>query len=133
MPAPISRRSFIGSVSTAAAARAVIGANDRIRIGIIGVGGHGGGNHLKWLHSRTDENNIRVGAVADVYRRRITRAQSVVPAVEGYSDYRKLLENKDIDAVVIATPDHWHAKILMDALDAGKAVYCEKPMTLTVE
>jgi predicted dehydrogenase len=131
MQAPISRRTLIGAVPMAASA--AIGANDRIRIGIIGVGGHGGGNHLKWLNSRTDENNIRVTAVADVYRARITRAQSVVPGVAGYLDYRKLLESKEVDAVVVATPDHWHARISMDALEAGKHVYCEKPMTLTVE
>jgi predicted dehydrogenase len=136
----ISRRGFVNANTRAAAAaiaatfpQNVLGANDRIRLGIIGVGGHGGGNHLKWLHSRTDENNIQVGAVADVYRRRITRAQSVAAGAKGYLDYRKLLEDKDIDAVVVATPDHWHAKISIDAMEAGKHVYCEKPMTLTVE
>src|SRR5512140_3425966 len=136
----ISRRGFINASGQAAGAAAigatfsqkVLGANDRIRIGIIGVGGMGGGNHLKWLHSRTQENNIEVGAVADVYERRITRAKSVVPNLKGYLDYRKPLENKDIDAVVIAVPDHWHAKISIDALEAGKSVYCEKPMTLTI-
>ncbi len=136
----ISRRGFINASGQAAGAAAisatfpqkVLGANDRIRIGIIGVGGMGGGNHLKWLHSRTQENNIEVGAVADVYERRITRAKSVVPNLKGYLDYRKLLENKDIDAVVIAVPDHWHAKISIDAMEAGKSVYCEKPMTLTI-
>lgn len=136
----ISRRGFMSTSGQAAAVaigatfpQKVLGANDRIRIGIIGVGGHGGGNHLKWLHSREEENNIRVGAVADVYRRRVTNAQSVAPGAKGYLDYRKLLEDKDIDAVVIATPDHWHAKMSIDAMEAGKHVYCEKPMTLTIE
>jgi predicted dehydrogenase len=127
------RAAAFATLGGAAASARIIGANDRIRIGIIGVGGHGGGNHLKWLHSRTEENNLQVGAVADVFRKRVTRAQSVVPGCAGYLDYRKLLENKDIDAVVIATPDHWHARISIDAMEAGKHVYCEKPMTLTVE
>ncbi len=136
----ISRREFMSTSGQAGAAiigstipPKVLRANDRIRIGIIGVGGHGGGNHLKWLHSRSEENNIQVAAVADVYQRRITQAQAVVAGAKGYIDYRKLLESKDMDAVVIATPDHWHAKISIDAMEAGKHVYCEKPMTLTIE
>lgn len=142
MQTEISRRRFIeansraaafASLGGASAAARVPGANDRIRIGIIGVGGHGGGNHLKWLRSRAEENNIEIGAVADVYRRRITRAQAGAPGCAGYLDYRKLLDHKDIDAVVVATPDHWHAKISIDAMEAGKHVYCEKPMTLTIE
>jgi len=137
----ISRRGFLDSAGRAAAAGAavsaiparVLGANDRIRLGIIGVGGHGGGNHLKWLHARTQENNIEVTAVADVYQRRMTRAQSVVPGVKGYLDYRRLLDSRDVDGVIVATPDHWHAKHSIDAMEAGKHVYCEKPMTATIE
>jgi predicted dehydrogenase len=107
------------------------GANDRIRIGVIGVGGMGTG-HVGSLVKKADAENIQVVAVSDVYDRRIHRAQSICKG-EGHADYRHLLGRKDIDAVLIATPDHWHAKVSMDALEAGKHVYCEKPLTHTVE
>lgn len=119
---------FAGAPSTRAAA---IGANDRIHMGVIGVGGMGTG-HVGGLVQRAKSDNVQVVAVCDVYRRRITRACKISNG-DGYSDYRKLLERKDIDAVLVATPDHWHAKISMDALDSGKDVYCEKPMTHTIE
>jgi predicted dehydrogenase len=109
----------------------VIGANDRIRFGLIGCGGMGTG-HLGSLVKRSDADNIKVLAVSDVYQRRLTRAKGIGQG-DGYLDYRKLLERPDIDAVLIATPDHWHAKIAIDAMDAGKHVYVEKPMTHTVE
>jgi predicted dehydrogenase len=91
-----------------------------------------GTGHVGSLVKRSEADNIEVAAVCDVYQRRITRAKGISKG-EGYSDYRKLLERKDIDAVLIATPDHWHAKIASDAMEAGKHVYCEKPMTHTVE
>jgi len=109
----------------------VMGANDRINMGVIGVGGMGTG-HVGSLVKRADKDNVRVLAVCDVYRRRITRAQGICKG-DGYMDYRKLLDRNDIDAVLIATPDHWHGKISIDALAAGKHVYVEKPMTHTVE
>src|SRR6185369_14771242 len=134
-----SRRKFL-KTSTLATAGAlafsrssyasVIGANDRIRFGVIGCGGMGSG-HLGSLVKRGDADNIKVVAVSDVYQRRLTRAKGVCQG-DGYLDYRKLLERKDIDAVLIATPDHWHAKISIDAMEAGKHVYVEKPMTHTV-
>src|SRR6185503_12340599 len=134
-----SRRTFLktSAVATAGALAfsrssyaSVIGANDRIRFGVIGCGGMGTG-HLGSLVKRSDADNIKVLAVSDVYQRRLTRAKGVCQG-EGYLDYRKLLERKDIDAVLIATPDHWHAKISMDAMETGKHVYVEKPMTHTV-
>ncbi len=135
-----SRRHFI-KTSTAAAAgamafsrssyAAILGANDRIRFAVIGCGGMGTG-HLGSLVKRSDADNIKVVAVSEVYQRRLTRATGICQG-EGYPDYRKLLERKDIDAVLIATPDHWHAKISIDAMDSGKHVYVEKPMTHTVE
>ena len=108
-----------------------IGANDRIRIGVIGCGGQGTG-HLGDMVKRSEQDNIEVVGVCDVYQRRLSRAKGISKA-EGYLDYRKLLERNDIDAVLIATPDHWHSKISIDAMDSGKHVYCEKPMTHTVE
>jgi predicted dehydrogenase len=91
-----------------------------------------GSGHLGEMVRRTQEENIEVVAVSDVYRRRLLRAQNTCKG-EGYADYRKLLERKDIDAVLIATPDHWHGRISIHALEAGKHVYCEKPMTHTTE
>jgi predicted dehydrogenase len=133
------RRSFLKSTLTAAGALGVgpwnvsgaLGANDRIRFAVIGCGGMGTG-HLHSLVKRSQEDNIKVVAVSDVYQRRLARAKSICEG-DGYPDYRKLLERNDIDAVLIATPDHWHAKISIDAMDAGKHVYVEKPMTHTVE
>jgi predicted dehydrogenase len=135
----LSRRTFVknSALATGAAALSALnvsraaGANDRIRIGIIGVGGMGSG-HLGSLMKKAEAENIQVVAVSDVYQRRLTRAKDACKG-DGYLDYRKLLERKDIDAVLIATPDHWHAKISIEAMDSGKHVYCEKPMTHTVE
>jgi predicted dehydrogenase len=133
-----SRRAFCKTSALAAgalafprlASAAVLGANDRIAFAVIGCGGMGTG-HLNSLMKRSQADNIQVLAVSDVYQRRLTRAKNVCQG-EGYLDYRKLLERKDIDAVLIATPDHWHAKISIDAMAAGKHVYVEKPMTHTV-
>src|SRR5262245_53135527 len=140
MPTPdLSRREFLQTAAASAGAvaagqvtpAAVLGANDRVQFGVIGVGGMGTG-HVGSLVKRGEADNIKVVAVSDVYQRRITRAKNICQG-EGYSDYRKLLDRKDVDAVLIATPDHWHGKIAMDALEAGKHVYCEKPLTHTVE
>jgi predicted dehydrogenase len=133
----VSRRDFLkrcavsGSVVAAGALMpaSVLGANDRINFGVIGLGNMGTG-HLRSLVKRSEADNIQCVAVSDVYQKRITRAQGIVAGGEGYLDYRRLLDRKEIDAVVIATPDHWHAKIAIDAMEAGKHVYVQKPMTL---
>src|SRR6266704_551274 len=138
-PLFISRRRFIRTSAAVAgmaslssfAGSGLFGANDRVRIGVIGCGGQGTG-HVHSLVKRSAEDNISVVAVSDVYQRRVTRAKEICKG-DGYLDYRKLLERKDIDAVLIATPDHWHSKISIDAMEAGKHVYVEKPMTHTVE
>ena len=109
----------------------VLGANDRINFGVIGTGGMGRG-HLRNLMEHNEEWNIQVPAVCDVYQRRLNMAKEMCNG-EGYLDYRKILDRDDIDAVLIATPDHWHSKMCIDAMEAGKHVYCEKPMTLTIE
>src|SRR5216117_1849822 len=135
----LSRRRFVKTSALATGAVALsslnqsraAGANDRIRIGVIGVGGMGTG-HVGSLVKKSDPENIQVIAVSDVYQRRITRAKNICKG-DGYVDYRRLLERKDIDAVLIATPDHWHGKISIDAMDSGKHVYCEKPLTHTVD
>ncbi len=139
MEAQWNRRMFVQHSLLAGAAlgwsrsacAAILGANERIRFGVIGCGGMGTG-HLNSLVKRGAGDNIQVVAVSDVYQRRLTRAKSICQGA-GYLDYRKLLERPDVDAVLIATPDHWHAKISMDAMAAGKHVYVEKPMTHTIE
>lgn len=108
----------------------VTGANNKIVVAHIGVGGQGTA-HLKSVHDNAGENNVVQAAVCDVSKTRIAEAKQNVSGtnVEGYEDHRKLLERKDIDAVVVATHDIWHAPVSIDALNAGKHVYCEKPMT----
>ena len=101
------------------------GANDRIGVGYIGLGARG--NHI--LHHLPDDAEI--AAVCDVDARRVARvAESRKCAACG--DYRELLDNKDVHAVVITTPDHWHALQSIHACQAGKDVFCEKPLSLTV-
>lgn len=95
-----------------------------IKIGIIGCG-HWGPNHLR-VFSQISES--RPVAIADADARRLGVVQAMFPSLQGYTDYRKLLENKDIDAVVIATPTATHFTIVCDALNAGKHVLCEKPL-----
>jgi len=134
-----SRRHFLKTTALSAGTLAVggwipptvLGANDRMRIGVIGCGGMGTG-HVGSLVKRSEADNIAVVAVCDVYQRRVTRAKEICKG-EGYLDYRKLLDRKDIDGVLIATPDHWHGKLTIEAMESGKHVYCEKPMTHTVE
>ena len=122
--------------STVINAGRVIGANDRIRIAVLGVGGQGFGAHLKGLKDKAAENNIEVIGASDVYTPRLERAKAEMlkgvdpaPTVFVEKDYRRILDNKDIDAVVVASPEHWHAPMCLHAMDAGKHVYCEKPMT----
>lgn len=127
--------SFIGNKVLAATGNApakarIIGANDCINIAMIGVGGMGSG-HLKMIKDMEAEQNVKIVAVCDIWEKRKRQAMenAELRSPQAYTDYRKLLENKDIDLVVIATADHWHAPIAIDAMNAGKHVYVEKPMT----
>jgi len=111
----------------------ILGANDRINLASIGVGGRGT-SVMKWAMDTGQKSQpAQVIAVCDVYRKRLSNAQQISKAETATLDYRELVARKDIDAVIIATPDHWHAPIAIDAMRAGKDVYCEKPMTKTVE
>ncbi len=114
---------------TAASYSRVLGANDRILLGAIGVGDRG--RHVLSLFQKNQA--VQVGAVADIYGVSIDHALQQAPGAKSFTDYRKLLEIKELDAVLIATPDHWHARTAIDALNAGKDVYVEKPLTRTIE
>jgi predicted dehydrogenase len=120
----MNRRAFVSM--TAASAAAVYGANERVRAGLIGCGGRG--NYV--ANFMRQAPNTEYIAFCDVYRTNAERARKNLGNGQGeiHGDFRKLLENKDLDAVLIATPDHWHAIPSIEALQAGKHVYCEKPL-----
>ncbi len=128
----ISRRAFVRTtvaVSGALSARSVLGANDRVRVGLIGFGLIGR-FHLAALLQQPD---AQVTAVCDVHKGRVEAAAKLAgDAPARYGDFRRLLDDKNVDAVYVATPDHWHALMTMMACDAGKDVYVEKPLTLFV-
>ncbi|MEN6405490.1 MAG: Gfo/Idh/MocA family oxidoreductase [Thermoguttaceae bacterium] len=136
----VSRRGFLQTTGVLAAAGAwtassyarVIGANDRIRIGFIGAGSMGTA-HLRTIAKLKKKNNLESVAVADVWKERAEIGAKVVGAPLVLTDYHKVLDIKDIDYVTIATPEHQHVVMALDAMDAGKALYCEKPMTHTIE
>ena len=114
---------------TAASYSRILGANDRIQLGLIGAGERG----YYVMTEFQGTKQVDITAVADIYSPKLDRVQSKAPGAKGYADHRKLLEQKNLDACLIATPDHWHANIAIDALNAGKDVYVEKPLTLTIE
>lgn len=124
----------LAAAGTAPAHPRVIGANDRLNYAHIGVGGMGGG-HMNMIKDLCGEQNLQQVAVCEVWdkRKQWAKNKAGVTDAQVYGDYRKLLENKDIDVVVIATPDHWHAPIAIAAMQAGKHVYVEKPMTHTLD
>lgn len=125
------RRKFIEAAtaawvgSSALRAQTPVAANDRIQIATIGVGGMG---TVDTRHALTIPG-VKLVAVSDLYDGRLTRAREVWGKdLFATRDYREILARRDVDAVIIATPDHWHFRITIDALRAGKDVYCEKPM-----
>lgn len=130
------RRKFVGgaAISTAATAltaRAysqVAGANDRVNIGILGFG------LIGRIHGRSFAGlkEARIAAVSDAFKPRMEACKEIEPNVKTHADFRSLLESKEVDAVVVATPDHWHALQTMMACAAGKDVYVEKPTHLFV-
>lgn len=136
---PHSRRTILKTVAGAAGFiaarpnRRVLGANEKIRVGMIGLGGRG--NYLMQLvQRRADEmRDVEIVALCDVYRKRLNDAARRVDEAKTTLYHQEIIERSDIDAVFIATPDHWHAPITMDAMKSGKEVYCEKPMSLRWE
>jgi predicted dehydrogenase len=105
----------------------VLGANERIGLGVIGTG-HRGTYDMTLFQKNPD---VEVRALCDVYGVRIDEAQQKAPNTKTFTDHHQLLALKDVDAVLIGSPDHWHSRHAIDALNAGKDVYCEKPMCRT--
>ena len=137
----VNRRSFLRTaagaamgagfaVSLSAPGKRVLGANDRVRCGLIGNGGMGS-HHLGHIMELGEkgEANVEMVAVCDIFEPRKEHGAARCHG-QAFHDYRDLLAMKDLDCVVIATPDHWHSRMTIDAFEAGLDVYCEKPMTL---
>src|SRR3954451_23067461 len=128
-----SRRIFIGKVAGgvagALATNNAVAANERVRIGIIGPGARGS----EILREALACANVECGGAADIYTRRLEEVKQIAPEAKPYLDYRHLLEDKSVDAVLIATPQHLHAEHFVASMDAGKHVYQEKTMAFTVE
>ena len=115
--------------TSAASAARIAGANERLRGALIGAGGRG-----RLLTVEFKEVGVEMAAVCDVYEANLNGGLKVASAgARAYDDYRRLLEDKSLDVVVVATPDHWHARMTIDAAEAGKDVYVEKPMAHTIE
>ena len=119
------RRKFLA----AAALAGPLYADASTRIGVIGAGGRG-----RYLIDQFKEIGAQVSAVCDVYEPNLQRGLAAAHAgAASFTDYRKLLDDRSLEAVVIATPDHWHARMAIDAVNAGKDVYLEKPLAHTIE
>jgi predicted dehydrogenase len=137
--AVVNRRGFLKTSAAGAAvtlsalsAGRVLGANERLGVGFIGVGGRCQA-HLDIINKlKREDKGVEPVAVCDIYRHNLEVAKEKTGA-KGYEDYQDALDNKGVDVVCIATPDHWHAKISIDAAAKGKHVYCEKPMTKTIQ
>lgn len=127
----MNRRRFLqGSTSGAVfAASQAVAASDRIRVGVIGSGGQGRNNLSDFQKNR----DCVITGVCDVFQPNLKRGIDLTDGrAKAYTDYRRMLDDKEIDAVVIATPEHWHALMMVDACNAGKDVYVEKPISLCV-
>ncbi|MDQ2900184.1 MAG: Gfo/Idh/MocA family oxidoreductase [Acidobacteriota bacterium] len=122
-------RRFFLLASAAASQGRILGANDRIRAGIIGSGGRG-----RYLTGQFKELGVEMGGVCDIYETNLQLGlKEANTGAKAFDDYRKMLDDKSFDAVVIATPDHWHARMVIDAVEAGKDVYVEKPMAHKID
>ena len=141
-----SRRTFLRSAAAGTTALAmtatsyarVAGANDRIAVGQIGCGNRGFGAHMKGVHDHAEEQNVEIVAVCDVWTEHLDRAAAQVEKWHGRaprrtSSFEEVLAMQDVDAVMIASPDHQHAMHLEAAAKAGKDAYCEKPLSIDIE
>ncbi len=139
----LSRRGFLRSTLATATAATLLpasswsrirGSDGRLRLAVIGTGGMGM-SHLRSLVERGERDNVAVTRVCDVYRRRLEEAIAASGGTpeSGTLEYREVLDDPAVDAVLIATPDHWHTKIAIEAMEAGKDVYCVKPLSHTIE
>jgi len=130
--ADLSRRNLLTtclSAVTAASYSRILGANETVQIGAIGVGTRGTGS----VRTISNMKNFHLAAICDIYTKKAEAAKANYgPDAVIFSDHRELLARKDLDAVIISTPDHWHVPISTDAIQAGKDVYCEKPVTLKI-
>jgi predicted dehydrogenase len=135
-----SRRKFIANTTRGAVAAGLtmtaanwnnaLGANDKVRLGVIGTGNRGGDVMSVFLK----EPDVEVVALCDCYDKNLNSAlEKTGGKAKTHTEYRALLDSKDVDAVLIATPDHWHSRMAIDALNAGKDIYIEKPLTFTIE
>jgi predicted dehydrogenase len=139
MTSPVNRRDFLKQSVLASSMAgwnirsyaSIPGSNLRLRLGVIGCGGMAN-SHMDGLLTMKESDGVEIAAVCDVYQKRLDRAVQKTGA-KPFLRYRELLEQKDLDYVLIATPEHWHHRMILDALDAGKHVYVEKPMTHTIE
>lgn len=131
MSSQMSRRALLTSATaiTASSYSRILGANEKVRLGVIGCGSRGLGD----MENFQKLGSVDVAAVCDVYAVQIDRAKQSAPNAKTFKDHRQLLDMPGVDAVLIATPDHWHAATAIDALNAGKDVYVEKPLTLRIE
>jgi predicted dehydrogenase len=127
----VPRRTFLRGVTAATALSysRVFGTNDRVQLGLIGCGERGRSDMGKFIKA----GNTDVVALCDIYGAQTDRAKQDAPNARSFTDHRALLDLKDVDAALIAVPDHWHAVTATDALNAGKDVYVEKPLTLKME
>ena len=124
----ITRRQTVQAAAvTALSYSRILGANDRIGLGVIGTGGRG--TYVMTLFQNNADLEVR--ALCDIYGVRIDQAQQKAPNTKTFGDHRRLLELKEVDAVLIGSPDHWHCDHAVDAMNAGKDVYVEKPMCRT--
>lgn len=134
-----SRRVFLGAagaaVMTAASYVRILGANDRVGIGVVGFGLIGKQHIADLKDPKNDFKDVELLGLCDVYKPRMEEgvAYMATPNAKGYGDFRKMYDNKAIDGILVATPDHWHALLTILACAAGKDVYVEKPMTVFID
>ena len=126
----MNRRAFVATAAwTAASYARVLGQNNRIRLAVIGPGARG--QNVMRLFQKSEQ--VEVVALADIYDETLDKAKEMAPRAKVFHDYKKLLEENNIDAVLVAVPDHWHTPVALDVLNSGRDIYIEKPLTLAIE